>query len=130
MTPEQQRIAIAKACGWIILHYNYEQQNYKYEPGILINGPVGVPPNKTSHCGVQPAGGYSNAGTPWYVPDYLNDLNAMHEAEISCIIPNGLWDDYVGHLKAIMYQGERFWGQATAAQRAEAFLRTIGLWSE
>lgn len=59
------------------------------------------------------------------IPDYLNDLNAMHEAEISYIITNGLWDDYVGHLKAIMYQGERFWGQATAKQRAEAFLRTI-----
>ena len=60
-----------------------------------------------------------------YLPDYLNDLNAMHKAEINYIIPNGLWDHYVTHLRNLMKDGKRFWGQATAEQRAEAFLRTI-----
>ena len=51
-------------------------------------------------------------------PDYLNDLNAMHEAEktlkVSEIIPYG---ENVGHDM-----------KATAAQRAEAFLKTLNLY--
>ena len=66
------------------------------------------------------------------LPDYLNDLNAMHEAE------------ELFYAKADTLEGaERMRGystwlchlakyplRATAAQRAEAFLRTIGKWEE
>jgi hypothetical protein len=102
MNKELQRIKIAEVCGY--------SKGWDYRSGY-------------------PA-------TPWNqwciksLPDYLNDLNAMHEAEIHCIIPNGLWDDYVLHLIMIMRDGSRFWGQATAAQRAEAFLKTLNLWEE
>jgi len=85
------------------------------------------------------------AGTPSEVtirvglPDYLSDLNAMHEAEETlsrnqraeywheiiklCNQDASLLNDFdrVG----IFYQLH-----ATAAQRAEAFLRTIGKWEE
>jgi hypothetical protein len=61
------------------------------------------------------------------IPDYCNDLNAMHEAEktltrdqieIFCcrLLPkhHGIW-----------------WGiHTTARQRAEAFLKAIGKWEE
>lgn len=93
MKSEEQRIAIAKACGW-------------------------------------------NGFNPDNIPDYLNDLNAMHEAEKTLTIEQNYvyWntlrdlicvDENTGHwcdLKAS--------GHATAAERAEAFLRTLGLWKE
>jgi hypothetical protein len=73
---------------------------------------------------------YYIAEKDFHVGDPLRDLNAMHEAEIDYIMPNGLWDDYVTHLRNLMKDGERFWGQATAKQRAEAFLRTLNLWGK
>ena len=65
------------------------------------------------------------------MPNYLNDLNAMHEAEKTLTheqrIDHMEWlgmcpDDY----------GHKVWAyvHATAAQRAEAFLRTIGKWED
>lgn len=68
--------------------------------------------------------------------DFYSDLNAMHEAEKSLTIDQQAeyWvclhhltdaDECTGHwldLKAT--------GCATAAQRAEAFLKTLGLWEE
>lgn len=59
------------------------------------------------------------------VPDYCNDLNAMHEAEMmlksedchtyGCYCSN-LYEDF-GNTVSL-----------TARQRAEAFLKTIGKW--
>ena len=58
-------------------------------------------------------------------PDYLNNLNAMHEAE-KVLDFNQLRDmeDSVSFRFAVLPF------HATAAQRAEAFLRTIGKWKE
>ncbi len=65
------------------------------------------------------------------IPDYLHDLNAMHEAEkIIRSKPN----KRNGQVYAYLYEselssltgGESIY--ATAAQRAEAFLKTINLW--
>ena len=61
------------------------------------------------------------------LPDYLNDLNAMHEAEkiiwehINPIIPF----TFEWHLDDM---GVERIAHATAAQRAEAFLKTLNLW--
>ena len=75
-------------------------------------------------------------------PDYLNDLNAMHEAE------KVLWDtgkamEFTNQLVGIVCSARGFrWDKgtsddhlmclshATAAERAEAFLRTISKWEE
>lgn len=60
-------------------------------------------------------------------PDYLNDLNAMHQAEEILnekqehIMNDTLWD---------LMLGRKYLWHATAAQRAEAFLRTLGKWEE
>jgi len=67
----------------------------------------------------------------WYfthqLPDYLSDLNAMHEAEK--ILNTNQAADYCELLRPIICGCWRL-VHATAAQRAEAFLRTLGLWEE
>lgn len=64
------------------------------------------------------------------VPNYTEDLNAMHEAEKVLIRPNlyaqGGWGMYLRHLSIVTDEQHPI--DATAAQRAEAFLRTIGKW--
>jgi hypothetical protein len=60
-------------------------------------------------------------------PSYLNDLNAMHDAEK--VLTSEQVTSYVDSLESM---NER-WSTpafATASQRAEAFLRTIGKWKE
>ena len=95
MNQEEQRIAIAEACGW-----------------------------KT---------GYRDPEAWHPLPDYLNDLNAMHEAEKT------LWkqgtSDYDPLARRRYYHtldqltGDQ-WDTitATATQRAEAFLKALNLW--
>jgi len=56
--------------------------------------------------------------------NYCNDLNAMHEAEKT--LRGGEWDAYVDLLADTWIQV----AHATARQRAEAFLRTLGKWEE
>ena len=61
------------------------------------------------------------------LPNYLNDLNAMHELE--GILTNEQIEVYCSFLQKP--QWGIWWGiHATASQRAEAFLRTIGKWEE
>lgn len=106
MKPELQQIAIAEACGW------------KWErlcTGELHGKPVG------------------EQGPFREVPDYLNDLNAMHEAEKVLTEEQRIaYSDctYDIALKAQKETGKWRWISLTAAQRAEAFLRTIGKWEE
>ena len=93
MNSEQQRIAIAKACGWKPKTYgpDWHQSETK-------------------------------------MPDYCNDLNAMHELEKG--IENQQWWKFVYHLTDICGGGTALGISATAAQRAEAFLRTLGKWED
>jgi len=113
MTPEQQRITIAEACGWTKI------SDWK---AAGING--------------------QHPTEPWteVIPNYLNDLNAMHAAFLS--LPAGSHITFGRHLQEVCGEGlvgyvssypEDFAGlariaHATAAQRAEAFLKTIGKW--
>jgi hypothetical protein len=96
MTKEEQRIAIAEACGW-----------------------------KT---------GYRDPEAWHPLPDYLNDLNAMHEAlktlnEDQMVSMDHHLDVVVGNEKQGLNY-EYFLWSATAAQLAEAFLFTVGKWKE
>jgi hypothetical protein len=112
MKPEEQRIAIAEACGWTQCQWNGAYNTLK-----------GVPPIRPSLF--------------QDIPDYLNDLNAIREAE------NKLSKD---HRKQLVYvllrvviadldkntpeiDKFRVLYFATAAQRAEAFIRVIGKWN-
>ena len=129
MTPEQKRIAIAEACGW---------------RGISEQFLVGYAPWRT-----EPYADRVNACPiadldcipldP--LPDYFNDLNAMHEAEK---VLNGYRrTEYIVALRKIIVRDmdtqphqdpdtgtllDIYFYGATAAQRAEAFGLTLKLW--
>jgi cytochrome c553 len=59
-------------------------------------------------------------------PDYCSDLNAMHDAE------KGLTDTNMfvmaHHIERLVSAKGQHYFHATARQRAEAFLRTLGKW--
>ena len=121
MTPEQQGITIAEACGWTDIQINFDSKS----------GLIGKTQSIPSYCHGIPYQGYdfegshrSDYGTG--IPDYCNDLNAMHEAERTMGDPQ-LWDEYQSYLSDAMRNIGWIY-HATAAQRAEAFLRTIGKW--
>jgi hypothetical protein len=66
-----------------------------------------------------------------YVPDYLNDLNAMHEAEKVLSLADLV--RYGGAIVSALKKSNKknvFVAFAPAAQRAEAFLRTLALWRD
>ncbi|RLC69120.1 MAG: hypothetical protein DRH97_00780 [Chloroflexi bacterium] len=81
----------------------------------------------------------SHARIPYLnMPDYCNDLNAIHEAEK--VLTYNQQNYYEGTLCGVIRK-ERginphtcaarasFTTYATAAQRAEAFLKTLNLWT-
>jgi len=81
------------------------------------------------HCnqfglwGIDFADGVS--GSP---PDYLNDLNAMHEAEkVLTAEQRRSYVNRIFNLPVSECESNTF---ATAAQRAKAFLKTLNLWEE
>ena len=116
MTPEQQRIAIAEACGW---------KNVDAGAGRVWGF-------TTRHKGTP-----SESDVCVDVPNYPFDLNAMHEAEK--VLTQDQMIDYSRHVgKSVtshLPASRAAWMDfqlinVTASQRAEAFLRTIGKWEE
>ena len=150
MKPEDQRIAIAEACGW----------NIEVTPHFKILRKPNDP--KEGYCcgihlsddEVWEAGLTGDENGDFQFPDYLSDLNAMHEAEKT--LQDETLKLYVGLLNRVVYREDWIWWwededrepiqstewfevprkqafgciSATAPQRAEAFLRTLGLWKE
>ncbi len=107
MTPEEQRIAIAEFCGYRLeaLPQNPKQRTW-HKDGVTAP-----------------------------LPNYLNDLNAMHEAEKLLRVESGikyrmLLSANSDGPRAEFLTSEAAICHATAAQRAKAFLRTIGKWKE
>jgi hypothetical protein len=154
MTPEAQRIAIAEACG-------KHRVKLKTYPGYggekrplwswCCHGPVTKVGKHFEMSCCDSTVGYTNSvyecdfcgkkcneavahvsevpakGSP----DYLSDLNAMHEAE-KMLTPQQQ-SDYSFSLSAGWMSDRRDnWRgcHATATQRAEAFLRTLNFWKD
>ena len=101
----QQNLDIAKACGW-------NRFCTHKVVGRVVD--YGHPPK--DRCKYE---------TP--LLDYVNDLNAMHAAEK---ILGKKTDSYIQWLAEITKDVGMLPTLATAAQRAEAFLRTLNLWEE
>jgi len=110
MNKQEQNIAIAKACG--------------YTQGVGMHGLEWWTNGEGVHD--EP-------------PDYVNSLNSMHEAEKIihaknyaqlCVVYRDYLNEFMerdrSHINAQGLGGYH----ATAAQRAEAFLRTLNLWKE
>lgn len=128
MSPEAQRVAIAEACGWKNIHVGTTEAH-----GYEVVGLVGYPPGIEPHFG---------AACQEAVPDYLNELNAMHRTEAS------LTDEQRAKFVLELHfatEGDLTAGlenafdctqyifpvlHATAAERAKAFLRTVGKWED
>jgi len=138
MKPEQQRITIAEACGW-----TFEK---KPRCNMLSKRPAWhiISPEGKINCGIEiwheTRYGKESNYAPFEgelvnylnesgVPDYLNDLNAMHEAEKT------LNDDelfkmsrFLQHITRSTLIGVAVM-TASAPKRAEAFLKTIDKWT-
>jgi len=97
LSPEEQRIRVAELCGWV-------------RSGVMR---LWIRPSDKR---VLPSD---------EIPDYLNDLNAMHEAEK--IIPEHKNAQWFAALELAIYDGDEYRPiiSATAAQRAEAFVLTM-----
>jgi len=115
MTKEQQRIAIAEACGWTNVDDKMPSPTTGWVRGSLR--------------------GVNHEGYRVHVPDYLNDLNAMHEAEK--IMTKDQWLSYTINVLLAAKDGTfvidinmKTVTHASAAQRAEAFLKTLHLWNQ
>ena len=105
MKTEQQRIAIAKACGWSLDYIKHHAMYYV--------------PYKDIHIG-----------------DPINDLNAIHEAW-KTLTPREkqrfeyeIYSVVIGEADYNRDVDEAHITNSTSAQRAEAFLKTIGKWVE
>lgn len=113
MTDQEINVAIADACGYV-----KEEPFFDFNPRVVKN----------------------RKSEP--LPDYCGDLNAMHDAEKTltqeqcalyveetCSIQAyDAADDEIEEL--IVFPCEHKWFHSTARQRAEAFLRTVGRWTE
>jgi len=123
MTNEQINIAIAETCGWTDCVF---VESLKLTKGF-------PPPNNPTIYGT-----YENGMAQ--LPNYCNDLNVMHEAERTSTIfkswrATKTWMDNLCICSDLgrLPESAPDWAfvlQATAAQRAEAFLKTIGEWEE
>jgi hypothetical protein len=100
MTNDQINRAIAEACGWT---------------QISEDGVVGRAPGEMCNRVL-------------FVPLYCSNLNAMHGAE-KLLNSDELFEKYYLELYETT-QSTRWPVSATARQRAEAFLRTLGKWEE
>jgi len=97
MTEQEQRIAIAEYLGWNRNVFGHWQSPIDKDVFVDVDG----------------------------LPDYLHDLNAMHDAEEFL---SGLeWEHY---FNLIQSTGKATGVRATAAQRSQAFLRTKKLWKD
>jgi len=115
MTQEEQRVAIAEACGIAGPFDHRWVKEYEKEGG-----------DEWGFTGFE-------KGELVFIPDYLNDLNAMHEAEK--LLKRQLcgveyWQKGYGRFQTLLAEFTVNPFSATASQRAEAFLRAIGKWKE
>ena len=126
MKNTEKIIAIAEACGWR-QHPDNDSSEQKFWTlgGESYGLPNGGPYRRAA---MPPVIGGVKWGTP-ALPDYTNDLNAMHEAEK--ILNGDEQHTFEMHLLQMPDLGWEIKGtHATAAQRSEAFLKTINLWKE
>lgn len=113
MTPDEINIAIAKVCGYELLPL---PQNTKQKTWQMY-------------------------GVTVLIPNYCNSLDAMHEAEkvldddqyhtFTLRLSEIGWASFPNQISNKDYKNRlRIFCSPTAAQRCEAFLRTLNLWKD
>jgi hypothetical protein len=115
MSEEQINIAIAEALGHKDIALRAIAEGTGMDSEVLCSGTLG-------------RGGYA-------IPNYCNDLNAMHGAEETLDLQKA--GVFAEQLRVTVYRTTRLTHvdsgsfahvHTTARQRAEAFLKTIGKW--
>jgi len=155
MTPEKQRIAIAKACGLVPAEESGIPENrLRLLDGFSCQSPQHITDGWVATCHDNPEGVWLRGGCTqavedksiadkWAadpfsdkdiavsvkmlrdIPDYPYDLNACHEMEK--VLTPAQRTNYGCNLAQITGHLSTF---ADASQRAESFLRTLNLWEE
>jgi len=155
MNKEKQRIAIAEACGWkkwtkddpFIKGQKFADTKFNgyvrkvtkvFDNGVTLDVDES-PLYKRNLFGTgkefEPLNGWTSPSGKQYLnpPNYLNDLNACHKMEKAlkpkqlssyCVILSNILPIHTPpHVETWVFH-------ATAALRAEAFLRTIDKWED
>ena len=145
MTNQEINIAIAEACGLrlFVLHKPlHDPFGYYRENANGYTNDIEKAWRVTAEIAAKYVNGREDQpdrviAEPAPVPNYCNDLNAMHEAEktlnekeamfyLHRLFQKRLKDGSTGTIACIM-DNSVF---ATAPQRAEAFLSTLGKWKD
>ena len=117
LTDEEKRIKVADLHGdWSNIRFSEDIWPEGIEEGWQESG--------------VPFGHHDGHGHPEHMvplPDYINDLNAMHDAEKVFV---GADRFVYWHEINNIVMGTVHTAFATAAQRAEAFLKTLNLWTD
>ena len=113
MNEDLQRVMIARECGWKDVELRLYNEGTGMDSYIWTSGILGQ-------------GGRE-------IPDYPRDLNAMHEAEqyLHEKNPTQYWFYADIALKSVVWKNGApgvAYQCASAAQRAEAFLRAVSKW--
>lgn len=135
LTQEEKRIKIAEACGW-----RWMENPTTGIGGYWETGDIGTPNYQR--------GDWGSRELAVGLPDYFNDLNAMHEAEKMLLTGRAI--EFVKQLSRILGVDENSisawelhctqsydrkcyavfsFTHATDKQRAEAFGMTLSLWT-
>jgi hypothetical protein len=138
MTNKEINIAIAEACGWLKFTQfttypkSWGRTPARYHTPIWsLTSSTDMTEDECTKYGWHGDGHISID----HIPDYCNDLNAMHEAEKG--LPENRKTLFAFMLAQVLDTSptldlnDQFLNiHATAIQRAEAFLKTIGKWEE
>ena len=123
MTPEAQQIAIAEACGWKM--HDHPDCLAKKEGWVSRGWETWV---------MNPSGLLVFKHD---IPNYLNDLNAVHDFVSQKFKSKFMLAEYEYMLRACLADGRPTFevagyelANATAAQKAEALLKALNLWKE
>lgn len=136
MKPELQRIRIAEACDLEIINDPRGPIDTRKSPYTLKRKVFYTP--EAARIRYQ---SWPRAMTVPVIPDYPTNINAIFEAVNYFTETHGFafQEKYVGELRRAVTKRRRdcnetqitFWmSEATAAQRAEAFLKALGLWED
>jgi hypothetical protein len=126
MTNEQINIAIAEACELDVIQnpHGSKDRPEAWKTGFF-----------TPKAAKQRRISWPSSAIVKVIPDYCNDLNAMHEAEKG--LPENRKTLFAFMLAQVLDTSptldlnDQFLNiHATAIQRAEAFLKTLGKWEE
>lgn len=155
MKPKKQQAAIAEVCGWkkwqagdpFLVGQRFSDANFNrfartveriYPDGVTLDVDES-PLYKTERFGegreFEPINGWLSPEGKWQLspPNYPGDLNAMNSAEKtlgkrSATYANELEEVCRRDRGDLVSNGWKW--HATAAQRAEAFLRILGKWQD